>query len=237
MELKFDSELDYQKEAIASIVDIFNGQRITQSNFTVLSNIDEVGTVGKLVTEHGVGNKLELDEEDILKNVNKIQLKNGLKQSIPKELQKNNYYFTIEMETGTGKTYVYLRTIFELNKKYGFTKFVIMVPSVAIKEGVMKSIEIMKEHFKELYDNVIFESYEYKSQKLDIFRDFATSDDIRIMVMTIQSIEKDTNVINIENEKTNGLKPIQFVQETNPIIIIDEPQTTISTEKRRDSVN
>ena len=148
MKLKFDSELDYQKEAIASIVDIFNGQRITQSNFTVLSNIDEVGTVGKLVTEHGVGNKLELDEEDILKNVNKIQLKNGLKQSVPKELQKNNYYFTIEMETGTGKTYVYLRTIFELNKKYGFTKFVIMVPSVAIKEGVMKSIAIMKEHFK-----------------------------------------------------------------------------------------
>ena len=229
MKLKFDSELDYQKEAIASIVDIFNGQRITQSNFTVLSNIDEVGTVGKLVTEHGVGNKLELDEEDILKNVNKIQLKNGLKQSTLKELQKDNYYFTIEMETGTGKTYVYLRTIFELNKKYGFTKFVIMVPSVAIKEGVMKSIEIMKEHFKELYDNVIFNSYEYKSQKLDIFRDFATSDDIRIMVMTIQSIEKDTNVINIENEKTNGLKPIQFVQETNPIIIIDEPQTTIST--------
>ena len=206
MKLKFDSELDYQKEAIASIVDIFNGQRITQSNFTVLSNIDEVGTVGKLVTEHGVGNKLELDEEDILKNVNKIQLKNGLKQSVPKELQKNNYYFTIEMETGTGKTYVYLRTIFELNKKYGFTKFVIMVPSVAIKEGVMKSIEIMKEHFKELYDNVIFNSYEYKSQKLDIFRDFATSDDIRIMVMTIQSIEKDTNVINIENEKTKWIK-------------------------------
>ena len=149
MELKFDSELDYQKEAIASIVDIFNGQRVTQSNFTVLSNIDEAGTVGKLVTEHGVGNKLELDEEDILKNVNKIQLENGLKQSTLKELQKDNYYFTVEMETGTGKTYVYLRTIFELNKKYGFTKFVIMVPSVAIKEGVMKSIAIMKEHFKE----------------------------------------------------------------------------------------
>lgn len=236
MELKFDSELDYQKEAIASIVDIFNGQRVAQSNFTVLANIDEAGTVGKLSTEHGVGNKLELDEEDILQNVNKIQLQNGLRQSTSKELQKNNYYFTVEMETGTGKTYVYLRTIFELNKKYGFTKFVIMVPSVAIKEGVMKSISIMKEHFKELYDNVIFNSYEYKSQKLDIFRDFATSDNIRIMVMTIQSINKDTNVINIENEKTNGLKPIQFVQETNPIVIIDEPQTTISTDNAKDSV-
>ena len=117
MELKFNSELDYQKEAVSSIVDIFNGQNVTQANFTVLSNIDEVGTEGKLLTEHGVGNKLELDEEDILKNVNQIQLKNGLKQSEQKDLQKNNYNFTVEMETGTGKTYVYLRTIFELNKK------------------------------------------------------------------------------------------------------------------------
>lgn len=237
MELKFNSELDYQKEAVSSIVDIFNGQNVTQANFTVLSNRDEVGTEGKLLTEHGVGNKLELDEEDILKNVNQIQLKNGLKQSEQKDLQKNNYNFTVEMETGTGKTYVYLRTIFELNKKYGFTKFVIIVPSVAIKEGVLKSIHIMEEHFKGLYDNVIFSAYEYKSQKLDIFRDFAISDNIRIMVMTIQSFNKDTNVINIENEKTNGLKPIQFIQETNPIVIIDEPQSTVSTDKAKDSID
>ncbi|WP_321835198.1 type III restriction-modification system endonuclease [Clostridium butyricum] len=234
MKLKFDSDLDYQKEAVSSIVDIFKGQSIAQANFTVSSKIDEAGTRGMLLTNLGVGNKLELDNEDLLNNIKSIQLKNGLEKS--KKLTKDNYNFTIEMETGTGKTYVYLRTIFELNKKYGFTKFMIVVPSVAIKEGVMKSINIMESHFKELYDNVIFKAYEYKSQKLDILREFATSDNIRIMVMTIQSFNKDTNVINIENEKTNGLKPLQFIKDTNPIIIIDEPQSTVGTEKAKDSV-
>ncbi len=138
---------------------------------------------------------------------------------------------------GTGKTYVYLRTIFELNAKYGFTKFVIVVPSVAIKEGVVKSIDIMTEHFKGLYNNVIFKAYEYKSQRLDIIRDFATSDNIRIMVMTIQSFNKDSNVINIDNEKTNGVKPIEFIKETHPIVIIDEPQSSASTQKAMDAIN
>lgn len=234
MKLQFDSDLDYQAEAISSIVDIFKGQSVTRSEFTVSSKIDEVGTVGTLITSTGIGNRLQLDSEDLLKNVQAIQLKNGLEQS--KTLSEDNYNFTVEMETGTGKTYVYLRTIFELNAKYGFTKFMIIVPSVAIKEGVMKSINIMSEHFKRLYNNEIFKAYEYKSQKLDILREFATSDTIRIMVMTIQSFNKDTNVINIENEKTNGLKPLQFIKDTNPIIIIDEPQSTISTSKAKDSV-
>lgn len=236
MKLQFNSDLDYQKESISSIVNIFKGQSIAQSNFTVSSITDEVGTKGMLLTNSGVGNRLELDEEDILNNVKEIQLKNGLKPSTQKEVERNNYNFTIEMETGTGKTYVYLRTIFELNKKYGFTKFMIVVPSVAIKEGVVKSIDIMTEHFKGLYDNVIFKAYEYKSQKLDILREFAISDNIRIMVMTIQSFNKDNNIINIDNEKTNGLKPLQFIKDTNPIIIIDEPQSTVSTTKAMDSV-
>ena len=236
MKLQFNSDLDYQKESISSIVNIFKGQSIAQSNFTVSSITDEVGTKGMLLTNSGVGNRLELDEEDILNNVKEIQLKNGLKPSTQKEVERNNYNFTIEMETGTGKTYVYLRTIFELNKKYGFTKFMIVVPSVAIKEGVVKSIDIMTEHFKGLYDNVIFKAYEYKSQKLDILREFAISDNIRIMVMTIQSFNKDNNIINIDNEKTDGLKPLQFIKDTNPIIIIDEPQSTVSTTKAMDSV-
>lgn len=238
MKLKFDSELDYQKEAMASIVDIFEGQSVCNSNFTVANITDKVGTTGLLTTNLGVGNKLEVDEEDILKNVKKIQLRNGLAQS--DKIKKGDYHFTIEMETGTGKTYVYLRTILELNKKYGFTKFIIVVPSVAVKEGVLKSIDIMTEHFKLKYDNVIFKSYEYKSKNLDILRDFATSDNIRIIVMTIQSFNKDTNVINNDHEKTNGLKPLQFIQDTNPIVIIDEPQSAASTKKANyaiDSLN
>lgn len=174
--------------------------------------------------------------DDILKNVRKIQLKNGLKPSTSVDLGRKHFKFTVEMETGTGKTYVYLRTIFELNARYGFTKFVIVVPSIAIKEGVVKSIDIMTEHFKVLYNNVIFKAYEYKSQKLDIIRDFATSDNIRIMIMTIQSINKDTNVINVDNEKTNGVKPIDFIKETNAIVIIDEPQSTASTQKGKESI-
>lgn len=235
MKLQFNSELDYQKEAIQSIVDIFKGQRQCQSNFTVVSGIDESGTEGKLLTDTGVANKLEIDEEDILKNVREIQLKNGLPLS--NTINKDEYHFDIEMETGTGKTYVFLRTIFELNNKYGFTKFIIVVPSVAIKEGVVKSIDIMAEHFKGLYKNVIFKSSEYKSKNLDALRDFAISDNIRIMVMTVQSFNKDSNVINIENEKTNGLKPLYFIQKTNPIVIIDEPQTAASTEKANEAID
>lgn len=235
MKLKFDSELDYQKEAMASIVDIFEGQSVCNSNFTVANSIDEAGTVGLLLTNLGVGNKLEIDEDDILDNVKKIQLRNGLAPS--NKIKKNNYHFTIEMETGTGKTYVYLRTILELNKKYGFTKFIIVVPSVAVKEGVVKSIDIMTDHFKLKYDNVIFKSYEFKSKNLDILRDFATSDNIRIIVMTIQSFNKDTNVINNDHEKTNGLKPLEFIQETHPIIIIDEPQSAASTKKANDAID
>lgn len=237
MKLQFNSDLDYQQESISSIANIFKGQTPAQSNFTVSAMTDKAGTEGKLITNLGVGNKLELDEEDILKNVKEIQLKNGLKPSTENDIKKNDYYFTIEMETGTGKTYVYLRTIFELNKQYGFTKFIIVVPSVAIKEGVIKSINIMTEHFKELYENVIFKSYEYKSQNLDIIREFATSDYIRIMVMTIQSFNKDTNVINMDHEKTNGVKPLEFIKETNPFVIIDEPQSTVSTDKAKEAIS
>lgn len=236
MKLQFKKDLDYQIESIFSIVNIFKGQTPAQSNFTVSAITDKAGTEGKLLTNTGVGNKLELDEEDILKNMKEIQLKNGLKPSTENDIKKNNYHFTVEMETGTGKTYVYLRTIFELNKQYGFTKFIIVVPSVAIKEGVIKSINIMTEHFKELYESVIFKAYEYKSQNLDIIREFATSDYIRIMVMTIQSFNKDTNVINMDHEKTNGVKPLEFIKETNPFVIIDEPQSTVSTDKAKEAI-
>ena len=231
MKLKFNPNLDYQKEAISSIVNIFSGSEEAQGKFTVSTMLDEIGTEKGFLHEDGVRNKLSLKEEDILENVRKIQIKNALKPITLEDLRKNNYNFTVEMETGTGKTYVYLRTIFELNAKYGFSKFIIVVPSVAIKEGVLKSIDIMRDHFKGLYGNVIFREMEYKSKNLSIIRDFATSDTIRIMIMTIQSFNKDTNVINIDNEKTNGFKPIDLIKETNPIVIIDEPQTSTSTQK------
>lgn len=236
MKIKFDPNLDFQNEAIASIVDIFKGSTICQTNFTV-SNIDCQEEIhmgeGEL---QGIGNKINtnFDEDDILKNVQDIQLRNRLPQST--NIKKGEYNFTIEMETGTGKTFVYLRTIFELNKKYGFTKFIIVVPSVAIKEGVIKSIEMTRQDFKQWYDNVIFASIEYKSKDIENIRNFAVDNNINIMIMTIQSFNKSSNVINKEHERTNGVKPIDFINDTNPVVIIDEPQTTTGTDKSKEAV-
>ena len=132
MKLHFDSSLDYQTKAIDSVVKLFKGQRVKQANFSVLYP----EFIGREQIKIGFGNKLELDQQQILKNLQQIQLENKLPQSE----KLNGMNFTIEMETGTGKTYVYLKTIYELNQVYGFTKFVIVVPSVAIREGVNKTL-------------------------------------------------------------------------------------------------
>ena len=185
MKLKFDNNLQYQQDAISAVVDLFKGQTPKQSNFTVRISGKQVGM---FETENGIGNYLELIEDEILENLQAVQLRNGLPQTL--RLKKNVYDFDIEMETGTGKTYVYLRTIFELNKKYGFSKFIIVVPSIAIKEGVNKSIEIMTDEFKMLYDNAIFNSFVYDSNKLEDIRSFAVSDNIEIMVINIDAFRK-----------------------------------------------
>jgi type III restriction enzyme len=149
LKFQFENNLEYQTRAINSIVDIFEGQEITRSNFSIVREYSKgQKTIGDY-DDLGIGNRLELLDDEILENVQRIQLKNALPQS--KKLSSMD--FSVEMETGTGKTYVYLRTIFELNKKYGFTKFIIVVPSIAIKEGVKKSLEVTTEHFKTLYDN------------------------------------------------------------------------------------
>ena len=130
------------------------------------------------------------------------------------------------METGTGKTYVYLRTIFELDRRYGFTKFVVVVPSVAIKEGVYKTLQITEEHFRSLYANTPFEYFLYDSSKLGQVRNFATSPHIQIMVVTVGAInKKDVNNLYKDTEKTGGEKPIDLIRATRPILIVDEPQS------------
>ena len=171
-------------------------------------------------TDLGVGNRLSLLDEKILHNLKDIQLRNGLLPSA--SLDSGD--FTVE--TGTGKTYVYLRTIFELNKRYGFTKFVIVVPSIAIKEGVYKSLRITEEHFRALYSGTPFEYFVYDSAKLGQVRNFATSSQIQIMVVTVGAINKrDINKIYDANEKTGGEKPIDLIRATRPILIVDEPQS------------
>ena len=179
-------------------------------------------TLGMAESDLGIGNRLTLLDDELLKNLADIQLRNGL----PPSGTLASGDFTVEMETGTGKTYVYLRTIFELNKRYGFTKFVIVVPSVAIKEGVYKTLQITEEHFKGLYAGVPFDYFLYDSSKLGQVRNFATSSNIQIMVVTVGAInKKDVNNLYKDSEKTGGEKPIDLIQATRPIVIVDEPQS------------
>lgn len=225
MKLHFEDNLDYQHAAIESVAALFKGQEINRTEFTVTYRSGDAaqGSFGVTESELGIGNKLELLDDEILENMRDIQLKNGLRPS--ETLTSGD--FTVEMETGTGKTYVYLRTIFELNKRYGFTKFVIVVPSVAIKEGTYKTLQITREHFENLYPMAKgYEYFQYDSGKPGTVRNFATSPNIQIMVVTVGAINKqDVNNLYKESEKTGGEKPIDLVRATNPIIIVDEPQS------------
>lgn len=179
-------------------------------------------SLGVAQSDLGVGNRLTLLDDELLKNLADIQLRGGL----PPSDALTSGDFTVEMETGTGKTYVYLRSIFELNKRYGFTKFVIVVPSIAIKEGVYKTLQITEEHFKGLYAGVPFDYFLYDSAKPGPVRNFATSANIQIMVVTVGAInKKDVNNLYKESEKTGGEKPIDLIKATRPIIIVDEPQS------------
>lgn len=239
MKIQFDPNLEYQQEAIRSVTDIFEGQEICSSNFSVPS-FDSQGLYTN-ETELGYGNKLHLLDDEILENLNKIQLRNGLEHS--KKLDSRD--FTVEMETGTGKTYVYLKTIFEMHKLYGFTKFIIVVPSIAIKEGVNKSLEITEAHFKAAFDNKPYDYFTYNSANLEQVRSFATNDYIQIMVINIDAFrrsftdpEKETkaNIIHRANDRLSGFKPIEFIQAANPIVIIDEPQSVDTTPKSKEAI-
>jgi type III restriction enzyme len=229
MELHFEDDLDYQKTAIDSVVSLFKGQEISRSEFTVTFQPHSYMqgnpnlSLGMEESQFGIGNRLVLVDEEIEQNLRKVQLQNGLRPT--KKLGSGD--FTVEMETGTGKTYVYLRTIFELNKNYGFSKFVIVVPSVAIKEGTYKTLQITQEHFEGLYPKAKgYEYFLYDSSKLGRVRNFAISSNIQIMVTTVGAInKKDVNNLYKANENTGGEKPIDLVRATNPIIIVDEPQS------------
>lgn len=223
MKLQFEPNLDYQLQAIESVCDLFRGQEVCRTEFTVTRDaLAAQMALAFAQSELGIGNRLQLLDDDILKNLHDIQLRNGL----PPSPGLASGDFTVEMETGTGKTYVYLRTIFELNRRYGFTKFVIVVPSVAIKEGVYKTLQITEEHFRGLYANTPFEYFIYDSAKLGQVRNFATSPHIQIMVVTVGAInKKDVNNLYKDSEKTGGEKPIDLIKATRPILIVDEPQS------------
>jgi len=210
MKLHFEPDLDYQLQAIEAVCDLFRGQEICRTEFTVTRDpADTQMRLGFAHNDLGIGNRLTLLDDELLANLQAVQLRNGIAPS--ESLASGD--FTVEMETGTGKTYVYLRTIFELNKRYGFTKFVIVVPSIAIKEGVYKSLQIMEDHFRSLYAGVPFDYFLYDSAKLGQVRNFATSAQIQIMVVTVGAInKKDVNNLYKDSEKTGGEKPIDLIK-------------------------
>ena len=233
MKIKFEENLEYQLEAIKSITDIFSGQEISKTVFTVeKANNPQLSIIAN-ENDLGTGNKLLLYPEEILENLNKIQTRNGLPKT--KVSSKNEYNFSVEMETGTGKTYVYLRTIMELNKKYGLKKFVIVVPSLAIKEGVYKTLQIKEEHFKSLYENTPYDYFIYDSKKINMIRNFAVNDSIQILIINIDSFNKDINIINRERDQANGYKPIDYISQCNPIVIVDEPQN-MESDKAKNAI-
>ena len=219
MKLHFEDNLEYQKTAIEAVADLFCGQEINRTEFTVSFSKQ----MNYLESTLGIGNRLQLLDDELLENLKSIQLRNGLRPS--DSLASGD--FTVEMETGTGKTYVYLRTIFELNKRYGFTKFMIVVPSVAIKEGTYKTLQITRDHFENLYPNAKgYEYFLYDGSKPERVRQYATNPNIQIMVVTVGAInKKDVNNLYKDSEKTGGEKPIDLVRATHPIIIVDEPQS------------
>lgn len=226
MKLKFKNQ-DFQTDAVNAVVELFAGQEKTRSTFSV---VDE--KQASMFNELGIGNAIYIEPQTLANNMHAVQKRNRL----PMTPNAADMQFCIEMETGTGKTYVYTKTIFELNRKYGFTKFIIVVPSIAIREGVYKSFEITKEHFGLQYDNVPCRYFIYNSAKLSDVRQFATSANIEIMIINIDAFKKAENVINQAQDRLNGETAMRFIQDTHPIVIIDEPQSVDNTPKAKEAI-
>jgi type III restriction enzyme len=225
MKLKFKVQL-YQTNAVEAVVDCFLGQpfnagvnfRIDPGSKKQASMIDEVGFKNA---------DLMLTEAQLLDNIHKVQRRQNLPMSekiIANSSARAN--LDIEMETGTGKTYCYIKSIFELNKRYGWNKFIIMVPSIAIREGVFKSLQITAEHFTESYGKKI-RSFIYNSKQLHHLESFASDAGINVMVINIQAFAAkgaDNRKIYDELDDFQSRKPIDVISSNRPILILDEPQ-------------
>lgn len=253
MKLQYDANQDYQLQAIRAVVDLFDGQPdASQNEFTLA----EDGLSSLLLTETGVANHLVITPEQWLENCRNVQKANEIALSDALNLMNLENgtpvgdfpNFTVEMETGTGKTYVYLRTIHELHKTYGFKKFVIVVPSVAIREGVLSQLRATREHFQTLYDFERVEFSVYDSARVNQLRNFALSNAIQILVINIDAFAKDSTEANgedggkkkskgnvINQVRETGVRPIEFIQASRPIVILDEPQN-LETDNRKQAI-
>ena len=286
MKLQFEANQQFQLDAVAAIVDLFDGQPQGAPEYSIIRTEGAgLGALfaGQELTELGVGNRLLIGTERLGHNLRAVQARNEVGSTtvrlkpdttdtrqpdtagtrepdttgepvpiegwdlfdVPANAARHCPHFSVEMETGTGKTYVYLRTIFELSRRYGFQKFVVVVPSVAVREGVLKNIEVTRDHFRACFSNPPFEHFVYDARSVNRLRQFAQSTTLQILVINIDAFRKNfsgteaelkSNVIYKETDKLSARKPIEFVQAARPIVIIDEPQSVDSTGKSREAI-
>lgn len=238
MKLKFENQA-FQLQAVDSIVGLFAGMQTLDLSQQLINN-------NEILSFDIVPNGLQIEVDKLLPALQSIQQANELPEK-SMELYYGDYSdtpnFSVEMETGTGKTYVYLRTIFELNKRYGLLKFIIVVPSDAIRIGTLKALEITQEHFKGEFNNINYDYYRYDSSRVNKVRDFATTNAIQIMVMSIASFNKDSedenkkgNVIFDFKDKYGEHRPIDLIRNAKPIVIIDEPQSVDNTTNAKNAI-
>ena len=237
-------EQDFQQRAVDSIAGkegVFNGQAGADSIYTVRQGFNDIDS-----------QRLTIPNELVLENLRAIQKQNGLPQSTAleqyeakhkytddngKEQGREFLNFTVEMETGTGKTFVYTNTILELNRNYGWTKFVIVVPpSTAIREGVLTSLNDTKSFFLDKYENVSYEFFGYSGDNSQRVRSFANSSNIQIMVVTRGSFDSASNIMNKGKSKEDFRTPIEFIRDVCPVVIIDEPQSVDTTDIGKEAI-
>jgi type III restriction enzyme len=224
MKLQFKHQ-KFQADAAKAVCDVFTGQPCLTPTYLMDMGVSKEG--GWLIHDVGFGNQRltpELSDEIILGNINKIQRAGQI--ALSKELA-GRYNLTVEMETGVGKTYTYIKTMYELNKRYGWGKFIVVVPSVAIREGVYKSFQITEEHFAGEYGKKI-RYFIYNSAQLQEIERFASDSAINVMIINSQAFNargKDARRIYMKLDDFRSRRPIDIIAKTNPILIIDEPQS------------
>jgi type III restriction enzyme len=243
MKLQF-KEQDFQVQAVKAVVDCFAGQPLKTNRFTLersqqlirkakqaAQGITTLDLESEVMEEIGYRNSpIQITESQILQNIQNVQKRNVLNESQQIERPKGvklGYNLTIEMETGTGKTYTYIRTMYELNKHYGWSKFIVIVPSIAIREGVYKSFQVTQDHFQELYGHKI-NPFIYNSGRPQDIENFASDSRISVMIINTQAFNAsgaDARRIYQELDQFGTRKPIDIIAQTNPILIIDEPQS------------
>ena len=242
MKLKFKIQ-QYQTDAVESTVDIFNGQpnqgllvyKMDQGKVYVIDNGKRIEQKGISFSGHDTGYKngeIVLSEDELLKNIHQIQTQNNIHLSNEVIKRLGACQLDIEMETGTGKTYVYVKTMFELNKRYGWTKFIVVVPSIAIREGVKKSFDITQDHFMEQYGKKA-RYFVYNSDNLNQIDTYSQSADISVMIINTQAFNtsmkegaknKYARIIYDKRDEFGSRRPIDVIAANRPIIILDEPQ-------------